>query len=83
MLLVEPFAHDDRSTNISQNPAAGFFYHASTFLCTPSSLAQAGARGMGAQSGESGMRSVFEEAGYTHFTRAHTSPFNVVYEARR
>jgi Methyltransferase domain len=82
VLLVEPFALDDRATNITQNPAAGFFYHASTFLCTPSSLAQNVGRGMGAQSGETGMRAVFEEAGYTHFRRAHTSPFNIVYEAR-
>jgi hypothetical protein len=29
------------------------------------------------------MRAVFEEAGYTRFRRAHTSPFNIVYEARR
>ncbi len=82
VLLVEPFALDGRAENIANNPAAGFFYHASTFLCTPSSLAQEGARGMGAQSGESGMRAVFEEAGYTHFRRAHVSPFNIVYEAR-
>ena len=82
VLLVEPFALDSRADNIGNNPAAGLFYTASTFLCTPSSLAQPGARGMGAQSGESGMRAVFEEAGYSHFRRAHTSPFNIVYEAR-
>jgi hypothetical protein len=37
---------------------------------------------MGAQSGESGMRAVFEEAGFGTFRAAHTSPFNVVYEAK-
>lgn len=82
VLLVEPFALDGRETNIVENPAAAFFYHASTFLCTPSSLAQPGARGMGAQSGESGMRAVFEEAGYSEFRRTHTSPFNIIYEAK-
>ena len=82
VLLVEPFALDGRAANIAGNPAAGFFYHASTFLCTPSSLAQEVGRGMGAQSGESGMRAVFDEAGYTHFRRAHESAFNIVYEAR-
>ena len=82
VLLVEPFALSNRAENISGNPAAGLFYHASTFICTPSSLAQDVGRGMGAQSGESGMRTVFNEAGYTHFRAAHTSPFNIVYEAR-
>ena len=82
VLLVEPFALDSRATNIAENPAAGFFYHASTFLCTPSSLAQDVARGMGAQSGESGMREVFKEAGYTHFERTQTTPFNIIYEAK-
>ena len=82
VLLVEPFALDGRAANLAGNPAAAFFYNASTFLCTPSSLAQEVGRGMGAQSGESGMRAVFDEAGYTHFQRAQTSPFNIVYEAR-
>ncbi|MGF1599666.1 MAG: class I SAM-dependent methyltransferase [Acidimicrobiales bacterium] len=82
VLLVEPFAMDGRRANLEGNPAAGFFYHASTFLCTPSSLAQEVGRAMGAQSGESGMRAVFEEAGYRTFHRIHESPFNIVYEAK-
>ncbi|MGD9531900.1 MAG: hypothetical protein AB7V44_34580, partial [Pseudonocardia sp.] len=73
---------DGRAANLAGNPAAGFFYHASTFLCTPSSLAQDVGRGMGAQSGESGMRAVFAEAGYGTFNRVHESPFNIVYEAK-
>ncbi|MDH4144346.1 MAG: class I SAM-dependent methyltransferase [Acidimicrobiia bacterium] len=82
VLLVEPFALDGRAANLAGNPAAGFFYHASTFLCTPSSLAQDVGRGMGAQSGESGMRAVFEESGFGTFRRIHESPFNIVYEAK-
>ena len=82
VLLVEPFALDGRAANLAGNPAAAFFYAASTFLCTPSSLSQPGARCMGAQSGEGGMREVFKEAGYADFRRAHESPFNIVYEAR-
>ena len=82
MLLVEPFALPNRAENITGNPAAAFFYHASTFICTPSSLSQDVGRGMGAQSGESGMRAVFDEAGFSHFRAAHTSPFNIVYEAK-
>ncbi|MDH4075013.1 MAG: class I SAM-dependent methyltransferase, partial [Acidimicrobiia bacterium] len=82
VLLVEPFALDGRAANLAGNPAAAFFYHASTFLCTPSSLAQDVGRGMGAQSGESGMRAVFEEAGFSRFERIKESPFNIVYQAR-
>ena len=75
-------ALDGRAVNIADNPFAGFFYAASTFLCTPSSLAQDVGRGMGAQSGESGMRAVFEEAGYSQFRRTQTTPFNIIYEAK-
>ena len=82
VMVVEPFAHDTRIDNHA-NPAAALFYHASTFLCTPNSLSQSVGRAMGAQSGEPGMRAVFDEAGYTHFRRATESPFNIVYEARR
>ena len=82
VMLVEPFAMSNRADNIADNPAAALMYHASTFLCTPSSLAQPVGRAMGAQSGESGMRAVFDEAGFTQFRAVHTSPFNIVYEAR-
>lgn len=82
VLLVEPFALPSRAENIVGNPAAPLFYHASTMVCTPCSLAQEVGLGLGAQSGESGMRAVFEEAGYSTFRAAHTSPFNVVYEAK-
>ena len=81
VMVVEPFALDTRPENHG-NPAAALFYHASTFLCTPNSLSQDVGRGMGAQSGEPGMRGVFEEARYSHFRRATETPFNIVYEAR-
>ena len=81
VLLVEPFALQNRADNIAGNPAAPMFYHASTFVCTPCSLAQDVGRALGAQSGESGMRSVFDEAGFSSFRAAHTSPFNIVYAA--
>ena len=82
VLLVEPFALGDRADNIANNPAAPLYYHASTFVCTPCSLAQDVGRAMGAQSGETGMRAVFEAAGFSSFRAAHTSPFNIVYEAK-
>jgi SAM-dependent methyltransferase len=81
VMLVEPFALDDRREN-HHNPVAALLYSASTFLCTPNSLSQPVGRALGAQSGEARMRAVFEEAGYTVFRRATETPFNIVYEAK-
>jgi 2-polyprenyl-3-methyl-5-hydroxy-6-metoxy-1,4-benzoquinol methylase len=81
VMLVEPFAHDERAVNHTL-PSAKVFYGASTFICTPNSLSQEVGRGMGAQAGEAGMRAVFDEAGYSHFRRVTETPFNIVYEAR-
>ncbi len=80
-MLVEPFAHGDKSVNHTL-PTAKMFYGASTVICTPNSLSQPVGRGMGAQAGEPGMSKVFEEAGYSHFRRAAETPFNLIYEAR-
>jgi SAM-dependent methyltransferase len=82
VMLVEPYARDDRAEN-HQNPVAALLYSASTFLCTPNSLSQPVGRALGAQSGEARMRTVFEEAGYTRFRRAAETPFNIVYEAKQ
>ena len=79
-MLVEPFAFDTRAENHAA--LGGLLYGASTFLCTPCSLSQEVGRGMGAQSGEVGMRAVFEEAGYSSFERIAETLFNIVYEAR-
>jgi len=81
VMLVEPFAHDDRAVNHTL-PSAKVFYGASTFICTPNSLSQEVGRAMGAQSGEAGRRAVVEEAGYRHLRRVTETPFNIVYEAR-
>jgi len=80
IVLIEPFAFDTRAENHAALGALS--YGASAFLCTPCSLAQPVGRGMGGQAGEPGMRVVFEEAGYGHFTRVAESPFNIVYQAR-
>lgn len=81
VMLVEPYANDDKTTN-HRLPTAKVFYGASAIVCTPNSLSQEVGRAMGTQSGEHGMRAVFEEAGYRHFRRATETPFNIVYEAR-
>ena len=79
VLLVEPFANDATSEN--HNPIGRLFYGASTIFCSANSLAQGGARTLGAQAGEARLREVFEEAGFSNFKRAAETPFNIVYEA--
>lgn len=80
VLVIEPYAADDRTTNRSL-PTAKVFYGASAFLCTPSALSQDGHHALGAQAGEPGMRAVFADAGYTGFRRVAETPFNLVFEA--
>jgi 2-polyprenyl-3-methyl-5-hydroxy-6-metoxy-1,4-benzoquinol methylase len=82
VLLVEPFALDDRVTNIAENPMAPLLYTASAVICTPNSLSQDVKRGLGAQAGGAELRRVFEEAGYTHFREAAATPMNLIIEAR-
>jgi SAM-dependent methyltransferase len=77
-MIVEPFAHDQLKDNL--NPVGQVFYHASTFICTPASLSQEVALGLGAQAGESKLRQVATEAGFKHFRRATETPFNMIFE---
>jgi SAM-dependent methyltransferase len=80
VLLVEPAAADDLDDNVT--PVNRLFYASSVFLCTPSSLDQDGARGLGAQAGQQRLREVMHDAGFSRFRRAAETPFNHVYEAR-
>jgi 2-polyprenyl-3-methyl-5-hydroxy-6-metoxy-1,4-benzoquinol methylase len=82
VLLVEPFALDERSRNIVENPMAPLFYVASASICTPNSLSQDVGLGLGTQAGEARLRKVFEEAGFKHFRRAAQTPMNLILEAR-
>jgi SAM-dependent methyltransferase len=79
-MIVEPFAHDDLKDNL--NPVGRVYYTASTFICTPASLSQEVALGLGAQAGERRLRKVATEAGFTRFRRAAETPFNMIFEAR-
>jgi SAM-dependent methyltransferase len=83
VLLVEPFALDGRRDNIAGNPMAPLFYTASSTICTPNSLSQEVALGLGAQAGEARLRQIFEEAGFSRFRRAAETPMNLVLEAKR
>ncbi len=82
VLLVEPFALDDRIANLSGNPMAALLYTASSSICTPNSLSQEVGLGLGAQAGEARLRQVFEEAGYKSFRRATETPLNLILEAK-
>ncbi len=79
-MIVEPFAHDNLKDNL--NPVGRVFYVASTFICTPASLSQEVALGLGAQAGERRLRQVATEAGFSRFRRAAETPFNMIFEAR-
>lgn len=79
-LLVEPFAGDNVEENL--NPVGRLYYAGSLFLCVPNGLSQAGGYALGRQAGESAIRQVTAEAGFTRFRRAAQTPFNLVYEVR-
>jgi len=79
-MIVEPFAHDKLEDNL--NPIGRVFYGASTMLCTPASLSQEVALGLGAQAGEGRLAKILKSAGFTRVRRAAETPFNIVLEAR-
>ena len=79
LMLVEPFANDKTGDNL--NPVGRVFYSASTLVCVPSSLNENGPA-LGAQAGESKIKEIIMEAGFSKFRRASQSPFNLVFEAK-
>ena len=79
-MLVEPMAGDALKDNL--NPVGQVFYAFSTVICTPASLAQEGAMGLGAQAGQKRLTSVLKEAGFTKVRRAAETPTNMVLEVR-
>jgi SAM-dependent methyltransferase len=79
-MIVEPFANDQLKDNL--NPVGRVYYSFSTLLCTPCSRSQEVGLCLGAQAGESNIRKVVTEAGFSRFRRATETPFNIVYEAR-
>ena len=79
-MLVEPFAHDSLEDNL--NPIGRVYYGFSTAVCTPSALSQNGGIALGAQAGETRLRDVITEGGFTRFRRATETPFNMILEAR-
>jgi SAM-dependent methyltransferase len=78
-MLVEPFANDKLEDNL--NPVGRIFYSGSTLICVPASLNENGPA-LGAQAGEERIREVVTSAGFSKFSRATQTPFNIIYEAR-
>jgi 2-polyprenyl-3-methyl-5-hydroxy-6-metoxy-1,4-benzoquinol methylase len=79
-MIVEPFANDKTEDNL--NPVGRVYYSASTLICTPASRSQEVGLGLGAQAGESRLRDVATQGGFSEFRRATETPFNLVLEAR-
>jgi SAM-dependent methyltransferase len=80
LLVVDPMAGDELAENL--DPIGRLYYAASVFLCTPSSLSQDGACGLGAQAGPARLREVLTEAGFASSRVAASTPLNLVIEAR-
>ncbi|MFC5175199.1 methyltransferase domain-containing protein [Nocardioides taihuensis] len=80
LLLVEPAAGDGLADNL--NPVGRLYYGISTVVCTPSSLAQEGALGLGAQAGPQRLEEVLREAGFSSVRVATRTPLNLILEAR-
>ena len=79
-MIVEPFAHERLEDNL--NPVGRVYYSFSTAICTPSSLSQEVGAALGAQAGESRIRDVVLQGGFSSFRRVMETPFNMVFEAR-
>jgi SAM-dependent methyltransferase len=80
LLVVEPLGRDRVDENI--NPVSQIYYAASTTLCCAHSLSEEVGLALGAQAGESRLRAVFQEAGFTHFRKAMETPFNMILEVK-
>ncbi len=78
-MIVEPLAGDGLEQNL--NPVGRLYYGVSTLVCVPVSLAGKGPA-LGAQAGESSLRKVLTEGGFSQIRRAAQTPFNMVLEAR-
>ncbi len=79
-MIVEPYARDRVEENFT--PIGRLYYCASVLLCTPAALAQESGIALGGQAGEARLRELIQQAGFTHFRRAVSTPVNCVYEVK-
>ncbi|MFY9914673.1 MAG: methyltransferase domain-containing protein [Nocardioidaceae bacterium] len=83
LVSLDPAAADTLADNLAHHPMAGLMYAVSTFLCTPTAIAQHGPYALGALAGESAIRQVLTDAGFTDVQRVGPDlPFNMVVVAR-
>ena len=80
VMLIEPFAGEGVEDNLT--PVGRLYYSASTLVCTANGIAQGNRPVLGAQAGESALRDVLAQAGFTRVRRSAETPFNLVIEAR-
>jgi SAM-dependent methyltransferase len=83
VFVAEPLAADRFEDDLS-NPYARIGYAISTLVCTPSSLSQPGALGLGAMAGPGRLQQILTEGGLRSIRRLPPSlaPFNLLFEAR-
>ena len=81
LLLIEPAAGDRVEDNI--NPTSRMYYAASTVLCCAHAISENGPVVLGAQAGQSRLRSLCRAAGLNHFRVAAETPFNMVLEVKK
>lgn len=79
-MIVEPFAGDRVEENLT--PIGRLYYCASVLICVPCALQQEGGVALGGQAGETRLREVLHESGFTRFRRVLETPINMVFEAR-
>ncbi|MGB7405560.1 MAG: methyltransferase domain-containing protein, partial [Pacificimonas sp.] len=77
-MLVEPMAGDNLSDNL--HPFGQIYYGFSAVMCTPNSLSQEVALGLGAQAGQKRLTEVLSDAGWGTVRRAAETPTNMVLE---
>jgi SAM-dependent methyltransferase len=82
VVAVEPWSADDFTTTIG-NPVARANFAASTALCTPGSLSQPGAYGLGTQGGPAERLELLAAAGFEDPIVAADTGFNLVLSATR
>ena len=84
VLLVEPAGGDNVEDNL--NPVGRMFYAVSTLACTPNAVSQKTATSsepLGAQAGESRLRALASEAGFSQVRRLDVeAPMNLILELR-
>lgn len=80
VMMVEPLAYDKLEDNLT--PVGRMYYAFSTMICVPASISQEVGLALGAQAGETRLKEVAANAGFTRFRRAMQTPFNLILEAR-